>query len=141
MTSGPHVAIMLARARSLEVYAGLGTHQAMALTCKECLPPLEHRKYLVLSTEADYELETIESIRNSTDHEECHGDLVCEVCLGAAEDLSEEYVAEIRIDSLPWLPHQLLWCESLDEFIIANWDEVAMNICMSCYLFLRIAWR
>ena len=139
MTSGPQVASMFASTRSLEVYAGFEKYKAMAVTCTACWPPLEQRKYIVLDIWADYELESIESIRNGTDHEEYHGDLVCELCLGNAEELSEQYVPEIRIDSLPWLPHRLLWSETLEEFTIASRNEVELNICMSCYQYVRIA--
>ena len=120
-------------------YTERETYRAIAFTCKCALPHLEHRKYVLLSEYSHAkELESIESIRSKTDHDGCHGDLVCEVCLGAADSLSGAWVVMIDILSLPWLPHELEWSPSLENFVVDNWNEVAMDsTCADCRCILR----
>ena len=108
------------------------TYREFAFTCKGCLPPLEQRQYILLKTYGDFELETIESHREKTEHQFCRGEFVCELCLGAAQFTEEAGVVIIEINSLPWLPHALFWSQSLQEFIVANWNMVDMRICLNC---------
>ena len=113
-------------------FTGQATYRKFAFTCKGGLPPLEQRKYILLYTGADHELETIESHREKTEHQFCRGEFVCELCLGAAQYTPEVGVVIIEINSLPWLPRELFLSESLQDFIIANWNTVDMRICLNC---------
>ena len=81
---------------------------------------------------ADCALIEIEYRRKQTRHNRRHGDKICEVCLGATEQLITADVVFVEIHSLPWEPHELQWSQSLHNYIIEHENMVEMMCCMEC---------
>ena len=61
-----------------------------------------------------------------------HGDVICEVCWGGTDQLMTDEVVFVHIHSVPWLPHELQWSQSLDNYICEHENMVEMRCCMYC---------